>query len=379
MDEENKILNTENSVEISNLDVIVRENVSENYIGNELNENTQNVEEILPKKNKLKKVLFIILWILGVLFLIRLAFVFLFIKWISNFVEQMSSTNISVDQKDWLYKFNGRGNHNGVAYYMLTPVNANKIIVWDDVFKASYDDSLQNTITLSIEDYDWIDGIYNFKSYIYLDLNFSSWKIINWSIIDGKTEKNLWQLSADELNQLYNFEAKYPIKEIEKENLFKLSELDENVIYKYVLTPKDESSPWIINDLDCNVVVYKKRNYLGSSFSTSEYEPKIYFVNDTDYWWFRSSSYDEIIYMFYQRATKEDIIDVLKPLYLSQYDHWKEIDIRNEDYLYNDTDETLKLELIDETFWEKETKDKKALKPWEVYKKGSSIDYVIIK
>ena len=73
MDEENKILNTENSVEISNLDDVV----SENYMGNELNESTQNVEGALPKKKgKLKKVLFIILWILGVLFLIRLAFVF---------------------------------------------------------------------------------------------------------------------------------------------------------------------------------------------------------------------------------------------------------------------------------------------------------------
>jgi hypothetical protein len=42
---------------------------------------------------------------------------------------------------------------------------------------------------------------------------------------------------------MYNFEAKYPIKEIEKKNSFKLSEFDENVIYKYVLTPEDESIP----------------------------------------------------------------------------------------------------------------------------------------
>ena len=52
----------------------------------------------------------------------------------------------------------------------------------------------------------------------------------------------------------------------------------------------------------------------------------------------------------------------------------------DEDYLYNDTDETLRLILIDESFWDKEEKDRKALKPWEVYKKSSSfIDYVIIK
>ena len=368
MDEENKILNTENSVEISNLDNVV----SENYMGNELNESTQNVEGALPKKKgKLKKVLFIILWILGVLFLIRLAFVFFFMRWVSNFLEQMGSTNISVDHKDWLYKFNGRGNHNGVANYMLTPANANKIVVWDDVFKASYDDSLQNMITLSIEDYDWIDGIYNFKSYIYLDLEFSEWKIINWSIVDQRTKEDLGHLSTEELNKLYNFEAKYPMKEIKVKQMINLSDLDENVIYKYVVNATSDVIPWLNNDLDYDVIIYEK--------TSSDYEPKILLSRENETWWFKFDSSEETHYLMYQRATKEDLLYVLEPLFLSQYEHWEEIDIWNEDYLYNDTDETLKLELIDETFWEKETKDKKALKPWEVYKKGSSIDYVIIK
>ncbi len=372
MDEENKILNPENPVAIGDLDGILGENVSENYMGNDLNDNTQNVEKALPKKkSKFKKILFIILWILGILFLIRLAFVFLFLRWVSNFLEQMESTNISENQRDWLYKFNGRGNHNGIAYYMLTPENANKIVVWNDVFKASYDDSLQNTITLSVEDYDWIDGIYNFKSYIYLDLEFSEWKVINRSIIDQRTKEDLGHKSTEELNKLYNFEAKYPMKEIKVNQMISLSDLDENVIYKYVVNSASDVIPWLNNDLDYDVIIYEK--------TSSDYKPKILFSGENESWWFKLDSSEETHYLMYQRATKEDLLYVLEPLPLGQYEHWKEIDIWNEDYLYNDTDEILKLVLIDETFWEKETKDKKALKPWEIYKKGSSIDYIIIK
>ena len=127
--------------------------------------------------------------------------------------------------------------------------------------------------------------------------------------------------------------------------------------------------------MDFDVVFYKK----SSSSLNPQYEPNIYFANDDSFWWFRYSSSDETIYMMYQRATKEDILYVLEPLPLGQYEHWKEIDIWTENYLYNDTDEMLRLILIDDSFWENETKSKKVLKPWEVYKKGSFIDYVIIK
>ena len=374
MDDENKDL--EDPMETGMLDDMINYNIDVWETQNELVENHQTLEENKPKKkSKLRKILFIILWVFWVLFLLRLAIVFLFLKWLSNLAEKMGSTNISMEQEDWLYEFNGHWRHNWIDSYMLTPVNSNEIVIWDDTFEMSYDDSFQNMINLSTKDYSWIEGMYNFDPYIYLDLKFSEWKIMDWSIVDIKTKKNLWQLNFDELNQIYNFEAKYPIKEIEKKNSFKLSEFDENVIYKYVLTPEDESIPWIINDLDFDVVFYKK----SSSSLNPQYEPNIYFANDDSFWWFRYSSSDETIYMMYQRATKEDILYVLEPLPLGQYEHWKEIDIWSEDYLYNDTDEMLRLILIDDSFWEKETKSKKVLKPWEVYKKGSFIDYVIIK
>lgn len=371
MTEENQFM--ENSVEIPNLDNVITENLDNpnKNLDNSVEE-IKTVEEKTPKKkSKIKKIIFIILGILGVLFLIRLAFVFLFIRWLSNLAEQIGSTNISVNQENWLYKFNGRGLHNGIANYMLTPVNTNKIIVWDEMFKASYDDSLQNMITLSVEDYDWLDGIYNFKSYINLDLKFSEWKIINWSIIDERTKKDLGHLSTEELNQLYNFEAKYPIEEIKAKQMINLSDLDKNVIYKYVVKATSDVIPWINNDLDYDVIIYEK--------TSSDYKPKILFSKESESWWFKLDSSDETHYFIYQKASKEDILYVLKPLSLGQYEHWEEIDIRNEDYLYNDTDEVLKLIFIDESFWEKEEKEKEALKPWEVYKKPSFIDYVIIK
>lgn len=372
MDEENKILNSENPVDIDNLDDLLGKNVSEDYTENRMDENIQNVEGIPPKKkSKLKKILFIILWVLGVLFLIRLAFVFLFMRWVSNIVEKIGSTSINVDQKDWLYKFNGRWSHNGVVNYLLTPVDVDKIVVWDDMFKVSYDDSLQNMITLSIEDYDWIERIYNYNSYIYLNLEFSGWKIINWSIVDQRSRENLGQPSMEELDKLYNFEAKYPMKEIKVNHMINLSSLDENVIYKYVVKATSDVNPWIDNDLDYAVIIYEK--------TSSDYEPKILLSKENESWWLKLESSEETHYLIYQRATREDLLYLLEPLSLGQYEHWEEIDIWNEDYLYNDTDEALRLVLIDESFWKKEEKDRKVLKPWEVYKKSSFIDYVIIK
>ena len=218
MDDENKDL--EDPMETGMLDDMINYNIDVWETQNELVENHQTLEENKPKKkSKLRKILFIILWVFWVLFLLRLAIVFLFLKWLSNLAEKMGSTNISMEQEDWLYEFNGHWRHNWIDSYMLTPVNSNEIVIWDDTFEMSYDDSFQNMINLSTKDYSWIEGMYNFDPYIYLDLKFSEWKIMDWSIVDIKTKKNLWQLNFDELNQMYNFEAKYPIKEIEKKNL----------------------------------------------------------------------------------------------------------------------------------------------------------------
>lgn len=410
MNEENQIMNDsniENPIKVPNLEDLVNQdsnnqdlvdqdpnnqnlNNQNDIIPDNFAEENQSQEDNKPKKtSKVKKVIFIILWVLWGLFLIGLAIIFLFIRWISNISEKLyesaSTSNIKLDQVDGIYEFKWWYSRvNGVANYGLALLDdeMKKIThtIWDDDVTLTWEQNVsENDISLSTADYDWIDGLYDFSANIYLDLKFSEWKIIDWDIVDGKSKKKLWHLSIEELNEMYSFEAKYPIKEMKVKQWINLSELDENVIYKYVLTPEDSVSPWIKNDLDYDVIVYEKKDYGMSAFRGSEYEPKVYFSNESDFWWFRGSTSDETVYMIYQKATIEDILYIVKPLYLGQYERWEEIDIRSEDYLYNDTDETLRLVLIEESFWERTETEKKLLKPWEIYKKGSFVDYVVIR
>lgn len=292
------------------------------------------------------------------------------------FSGSVSTSNIDVNQKNWLYKIWWSSiTIDGISNYSLSPldweVTTNTVVDWwITVTWTTKDD-----ILISSKEYTWISDLKAFRSYVYLDLVFSGGKITDWSLVDSKTKVNLWKLSKDELDEMYNFEVKYPIKEVDYKQWFKLSNLEENVVYKYVLSSKDTNIPWVINDLDYNVIVYEKKDYGHDN----EYIPKVYFANDIGSSWSRSSSLDETVYMIYQKADIDDISFVLDPMYLGNYNRWEEIKIWNIDYLYNDTDMALGLIFIDESFWEKKEKERKLLKPWEFYKKSPFIDYLIIK
>lgn len=291
--------------------------------------------------------------------------------------DSVATSNIKMNQKNWLYKIWWSSfTVNGVSSYSLYPLEKWEVTTStiEDEWWVSVTMSIGDYISISSQEYEWINDVKDFSSNIYLYLVFSEWKIVNWTIVDAKTKKNLWQLKYDELDKIYNFETKYPIKEIEFNKWFKLSDLEENVVYKYVLTPKDTESFWIENDLDYDVIVYEKKE----NWFRDEYLPTVYFAHDGDDWWTRSYSDNQTVYMIYQKATKEDIVYVLDPLYLSKYKHWEEIDIWSEDYLYNDTDNALEIVFIDESFWEKKEKERILLNPWEIYEKGPFIKYLII-
>lgn len=104
--------------------------------------------------------------------------------------ENSSTTDrICVDQS-WLYKFNGYSSFGNHTQYWLRRA-------WDSYVQSqSADDEISYTLDyslrLSTEKYGWLDTLYMFKEYVYLDLKFSNWKLVDRKIVDKKNQKDLW-------------------------------------------------------------------------------------------------------------------------------------------------------------------------------------------
>ena len=106
----------------------------------------------------------------------------------------------------------------------------------------------------------WMDNIYEFKDKIYLEIKYEWEKVLEWSIIDKNSRYNLWKLTNDDLDELYNFESNTEI--INAGNItwwdILLSTLKENVIYEYTIPKGSYCEANVINDLWTDCIIYEK-------------------------------------------------------------------------------------------------------------------------
>lgn len=104
--------------------------------------------------------------------------------------ENSSTTDkICIDQS-WLYEINGYASFGNNTQYLLSRA-------WNSYIQSpSTDDAITFTVNYSLwlsnTEYGWLDSLYTFRKYVYLDLKFSNWKIVDRKVVDNKNEKELW-------------------------------------------------------------------------------------------------------------------------------------------------------------------------------------------
>lgn len=233
-----------------------------------------------------------------------------------------------------------------------------------------------------------MDNIYEFKDLIYLWLELEWGEIIDWSLIDKSSDKNLGKMTKKELDELYNFESHYKVEDmgIFTWEIINLSGLKENIIYKYSLPKWDYSDIEIINDLLEDIIVYENMATPYNKDRAIKYTANPYLKD----WYTRGSRayyyHDgkEVLYVMYKKASTEDllkIIDESEITFLSKYKIWDTISEKDrsydENYLYNDTNDSLTVLITNEIGNKVETMEV-IIKPWKIVHCSEYADSVSI-
>ena len=417
MEQENNMSVATNSIPTTNQGLIFTTSQTSTHVNNiPSNQTTGNDKDMHSQwnwRNRLLFILWIIVWVAWVIWYnTRTSYnneeIISDTKAETNDTEKEINDSITYyqnlsdkwheNQTSWLYYFTSKGSYNGESTYWLQSVE------WDDFDYEGYvnwdEDSLlymyANYWEAKIKDNPWIEWLYDFRSFIYLNLSFSWSTLLDWNIVDKKTEEWIGKLTVDELNKKYNYDATHEVQklDIEKGDI-KLSELKENEIYQYTVQEGDYITPKFINDLNKTAILYKKSDFLDSD--SLKYDSEIIFAGKSQGWWMWYTSKEYKYNIYYKLASTEEVLQEIWEddiIYLSKYNVWEEISFRWEeieqenwgvlriwsmgDYMYNDTDKPLTVKILDEHFGELKEHDITEIQPWEIYERYWSADAFII-
>lgn len=227
----------------------------------------------------------------------------------------------------------------------------NKKNWWNYDINAESDKSIKYTINLKKI---WMDDIYKFKDYIYLNIQYEWDNLIDWTIIDKDSNSDLWKSTNNELDELYNFESKHKIVYAGSFTWGEilLSSLKENIIYKYTIPKWSYCEPKIINDLWTDCIVYKKEEWTSNAIQYKSIPAPVlnYPWASPLHWYCTMGGDDWGFYITYKKASVEELLNISKNkvLNLSQFKRWEKIDrehwrTSDIDYLYNDTNDDITL------------------------------------
>ena len=233
-----------------------------------------------------------------------------------------------------------------------------------------------------------MDNIYEFKDLIYFWIEFEWDKIVDWSIIDKHSNKNLGKLTKKELDELYNFESFYKIKDmgILSWETINLSSLEENVIYKYSLPKWNYSDIEVVNDLWEDIIVYENMEDPRYKDKSIKYTAKPYlkdgYTRGSRAYYYHDGW--EVFYVMYKKASTEDLLKVIDKneiTFLSKYNVWDKISEKDrsydENYLYNNTNKDLTVLITNEIGSKAETMEV-IVKSWKIVHCSEYADSVTI-
>lgn len=197
-------------------------------------------------------------------------------------------------------------------------------------------------------------NLYDYNEDILLRVIYSkNYEIYDVKVVDKLTNKVLTNISNNKIYKKYSIEVGKKVVELDWVENIKLSELKENVIYKYTALKNMSDSPNILNDTNDNCIVYEKEH------STNKFKYSISTSKNI------SSSFPSISYNEYEKGDTYSIIykridnkeflnkvDGDRILKLSEYNSGDELNYSFEEFIYNDTDNDIIL-VINDSYSEK--------------------------
>lgn len=296
---------------------------------------------------------------------------------LSNFIGasleyngNVNKSEISLDQKDWFYRYQWSYYWWSESYkYEFNYFNPES----EDIYYTEEDNE---RLLLSTKEYKRIKDLYEFKDSIYFNFKFEDWKIKEQKIYNKINNKDFGDLSIEDIKKELNPELKYQTKEIDintNKNL-RISEYEENIIYKFSV-PKWQNGDIIIeNNTEDEILLYKKETdwYRKWSYQVTIIEP------DSKHWLVWYTYYDETVRFYFKKATLEEKLNYWNIKKISNQELNKKIEAWWEDQYYNDTDNDIYVTTIDEKFDEEDEVEIKNVIAWEFFEIPDFTDYIYI-
>lgn len=229
-----------------------------------------------------------------------------------------------------LYKINGYSRMNFMGNVSFT---ANMVGI-----------NVENEGEVDLSKADITDELMAIMDYTYFSYTFDGEKIIEWDMVDRKTNESVLDLTADEINNKYFPENNYEIVNAgELPETINLSNYEVGKIHAFdVSTEENFSIPTIINDTDYSMLIVSTKDWDGNWERT--YKSKHYVPDNS------SGSIFSDDGKYYIAITEGDTFEVLNSdecFLLEGHEIGEELDFDFEDYIGNNTDKTVTILISD--------------------------------
>lgn len=207
-------------------------------------------------------------------------------------------------------------------------------------------------IQIKAEDYNLPSNLYDYKDDIRLRITYlkENYKVLECKVVDFKNNEIIEDLSEENINKLFNIEYGKNITEKNWVNVVKLSELNENNIYKYTAIDTVQF-PEIENDIEKNCIIYIKEK------DDSTYEKNIDMYKKISggslSLSFNEYNSGETFKIMYKTVENEELLKLIKEdeiIYLSQYNDGDALKYGFENYIYNNTENNITINIKDLVF-----------------------------
>ncbi len=222
-------------------------------------------------------------------------------------------------------------------------------------------------------------NLYDYKDDIRLRITYTEvdYEIYDCKVINHKTGEIIEDLSEENLNKLFNIEYGKNITEKTWSDKIKLSDLKENMIYKYTANSTTQF-PEIENDIGKNCIIYIKER------DNKTYEKKISMSKQISGFSISASFNEynsgEIFCIMYKSLENSELLDLIKKdeiIYLSKYKDGDKLEYQFEKYIYNDTDKDITVNIKDKVLGVENSKSF-MIEKGEIYGFDWMIDSAII-
>ncbi len=197
----------------------------------------------------------------------------------------------------------------------------------------------ENTGWIDLSTVEFANEFWNFKEYVYFVLTFEENKVISWDVIDRATGESVLELTDDELTARFFPETAYEV--VEAGALPETINLSEYAVGQtYLFTVDNEFSyPNVVNDTESSLLIVSFKNGEDGDFER-EYKTKqvagsLSFSSAT--------SNDNKLYMAVLEADASALMNADECLKLAAYAAGDQLDFDFEDFVGNNTNNTITL------------------------------------